>query len=134
MKDHVETRVLTNSFTYSHSYKMLLGFTIVFAFVCSFYIASAWQFIALLSALSVVAYLAWTTGHVAGVEGAVKSTLEYMVEDGFLEKEIIDGDTIVSRIDNLVYLEECKCGERLVVNESVTKGHRENGKDYEKDE
>ena len=57
-----------------------------------------------------------------------------MVEDGFLEKEIIDGATIVSRIDNLVYLEECKCGERLVVNESVTKGHRENGKDYEKDE
>lgn len=135
MKDPMETKVLTNSFTYSHSYKLLLGFATVFAVVCSFYIASVWQFAALLAALTTVAYLAWTTGHVSGVEGAVQSTIQYLVDDGFLEKEVIDDEIIVTRIDDLVYLEEnnCGCG-GLVINRSATKGHRENGKDYEKDE
>jgi hypothetical protein len=134
MKDQMEAKVLTNSFTYSHSYKLLLGFVVVFAIGCSFYIASVWQFAALLGALSVVAYLAWTMGHVSSVEDTVASTLEFLVEEGFLEQEVIDGEIIVLRIEDLTYLEEndCGCG-GLFINRSATKGHRENGKDYEKE-
>ena len=133
MKDQMEAKVLTNFFTFSHSPVLLMGAIIAFAIVCSSYI-TGFGFIGLLAALSAIGYLAWENGHVSGVNRAVESTLEFLVEEGFLEMEIVDEEVHVCRVEDLIYTEKCKCGERLIVNESVTKGHRENGKDYEKDE
>ena len=130
MKDQMETKVLTNSFTFSHSPVLLMGAIIAFALVCSFYI-TGFGFIGVLTALSVIGYLAWTQGHISGAMSAVESTLEYLVEDGFLEREVLEDDVEVCRIDNLVYLDKCKCGERLIINRSATKGHEENGKEQD---
>jgi hypothetical protein len=132
MKDQMEMKVLTNSFTFSHSPVLLMGAIIAFALICSFYI-TGFGFIGILVTLSAIGYLAWENGHVSGVNRAVESTLEFLVEEGYLEKEIIDEEIQVCRVDELIYTEECECGERLIVNESVTKGHIENGKDYEKE-
>jgi len=111
---------------------LLLGAIITFGLVCSFYV-TGFGLVGVLVALSGIGYLAWMNGHESGTIVAVESTLKYLVEDGFLEKEIIDEEIRVYRVDNLIYTEKCECGERLIVNESVTKGHRENGKDYEKE-
>ena len=132
MKDQMEMKVLTNSFTFSHSPVLLMGAIIAFALICSFYI-TGFGFIGILVTLSAIGYLAWENGHVSGVNRAVESTLEFLVEEGYLEKEIIDEEIQVCRVDDLIYTEACECGERLIVNESITKGHRENGKDYEKE-
>ena len=132
MKDQMETKVLTNSFIYSHSNVLLLGAIIAFGLLCSLYI-TGFGLVGALAALSGIGYLAWMNGHESGAMVAVESTLRYLIEDGFLEKEIIDEEIQVYRVDELIYTEKCGCGERLVVNPSVTKGHRENGKDYEKE-
>ena len=134
MKDQMETKVLTNSFTFSHSSTLLVSFALVFAIGCSFWISSVWQFALLLSGLSIVAFLSWTHGQVSGVIAGAESTLEYLVEDGFLEREVLEDDVEVSRIENLVYLDKCECGERLIINLSATKGHEENGKEQDEDE
>ena len=133
MKDQMETKVLMNSFISSHSNVLLMGTITAFAFVCSLYVTGV-GFIGVLVGLSVIGYLSWMNGHESGVMVAVESTLKYLVDDGFLEKEIVDDEILVYRVDDLTYTEKCKCGERLIVNQSATKGHRENGKDYEKDE
>ena len=134
MKDQMETKVLTNSFTFSHSSTLLVSFALVFAIGCSFWISSVWQFALLLAGLSTVAFLSWTHGQVSGVIAGAESALEYLVEDGFLEREVLEDDVEVSRIENLVYLDKCECGERLIINPSATKGHRENGKEQDDDE
>ena len=131
MNDQMETKVLTNSFTFSHSSTLLVSFALVFAIGCSFWISSVWQFVLLLSGLSTVAFLSWTHGQVSGVIAGAESALEYLVEDGFLEREVLEDDIEVSRIENLVYLDKCKCGERLIINPSATKGHKENGKEQD---
>ena len=132
MKDRMQTKVLTNSFIYSHSNVLLMGAIIAFGLVCSLYITGL-GLVGILATLSVIGYLAWMNGHESGALVAVESTLKYLIEDGFLEKEVIDGEIRVFRVDDLIYTDECGCGERLIINPSVTKGHRENGKDYEKE-
>ena len=75
MKDRMQTKVLTNSFIYSHSNVLLMGAIIAFGLVCSLYITGL-GLVGILATLSAIGYLAWMNGHESGAVVAVESTLK----------------------------------------------------------
>ena len=132
MKDQMETNVLMSSFIYSHSKKLLIIVSAFLAVVCAMHFVSLYNFVAMVGAIGVTTHLMWMVGHQTGIEDGVASTMESLVELGFFETEITDDDTVVKRVDDLVYFDKCqKCEGGMVLNPSATKGHKYNGKKEE---
>ena len=132
MKDQMVMKVLTSSFIYSHSKKLLIIVSAFLAVVCAMHFVSLYNFAAMVGAIGIIAHLACNWGHKAGVEDGVESTLERLIASGLVETEVMDDDTIVKRVDDLVYFDECqKCEGGMVLNPSATKGHKYNGKKEE---
>ena len=133
MKDQMVMKVLTSSFIYSHSKELLIVVSVLFlAIVYAMYFVSLYNFVAMVGAIGIIAHLACNWGHKAGVEDGVESTLESLIASGLFETEVRDDDTIVKRVDDLVYFDECqKCEGGMVLNPSATKGHKYNGKKEE---
>ena len=132
MKDQMELNALTSSFIYSHSKNLLIIVSAFLAVVCVMHFVSLYNFVAMVGAIGVTTHLMWMVGHRTGIEDGVESTLESLIGLGFFETEIRDDDTIVKRVDDLVYFDKCqKCEGGMVINPSATKGHKYNGKKEE---
>ena len=125
MKDQMETSVLTSSFIYSHSRELLYIISAFALAVCALHFMSLYNFVIMIAAICGVAYLAWVTGYTTGVEVGVASTLESLIEMGYLETEAGENDTIVKKAEDLVYFDKCQnCEGGLNLNLSATKGHK----------
>ena len=132
MKDQMELKVLTSSFIYSHSKKLLIIVSAFLAVVCATHFVSLYNFVIMVGTIGVTTHLMWMVGHRNGVEEGVEATMESLVEMGLFETEIRDDDTVVKRVDDLVYFDKCqKCEGGMVLNPSATKGHKYNGKKEE---
>ena len=84
--------------------------------------------IIILGLVSVVCFFSWVVGHARGVSSGVEGTLSYLTEENFLQREILDDDTIIHYEPNLVYYDKCQnCDCGMVFNPAVTKGHKSNG-------
>ena len=125
MKDQTEENVLTNSFIYSHSRELLYIISAFALAVCALHFMSLYNFVIMITAICGVAYLAWVTGYTTGVEVGVASTLESLIELGYLETEAGESGTIVKREEDLVYFNKCQnCEDGMKLNPSATKGHK----------
>ena len=132
MKDQMEASELTSSFIYSHSRELLFIISAFLLVVCVIHFMSLYNFVVMVAAIGAAAYLMWMVGHKTGIEDGVESTLESLIELGLFETEIRDDDTVVKRVDDLVYFDKCqKCEGGMVINPSATKGHKYNGKKEE---
>ena len=132
MKDQLTTKELTNSFIYSHSQKLIIGFCVLLAVLGAHYFESIISFLIMLGAISVVSYISWVIGAGQGFEHSAEAVLASLVELGFLDSVIENGESVILKVEDLMYYDKCTkcdCG-GLVYNASATKGHRKNeGKD-----
>ena len=128
MKDQVRAKVLTNSFIYSHSLKLIVGFCFMLPILGAYYFESAISFAIMIGSMTVVSYISWVTGRGQGFEDATELVLDSLVELGFLDKSVENDESVIIKVDDLVYFDKCTkcdCG-GLVHNPSATKGHRTN--------
>ena len=125
MKDQMEASELTSSFIYSHSRELLFIISAFLLVVCVIHFMTLYNFVVMVAAIGAAAYLAWVTGYSTGVEVGVASTLESLIELGYLEAEAGENDTIVKKAEDLVYFDKCQnCEGGLNLNLSATKGHK----------
>ena len=125
MKDQTEENVLTNSFIYSHSRELLYIISAFVLAVCVIHFMSLYNFVVMVAGIGAAAYLEWVTGYSNGVEVGVESTLESLIELGYLEAEAGESGTIVKRAEDLVYFDKCQnCEDGMILNPSATKGHK----------
>ena len=125
MKDQMEASELTSSFIYSHSRELLFIISAFLLVVCVIHFMSLYNFVVMVAAIGAAAYLAWVTGYSTGVEVGVASTLESLIELGYLETEAGESGTIVKKEEDLVYFNKCQnCEDGMKLNPSATKGHK----------
>ena len=128
MKDQMTTKALTNSFIYSHSQKLIIGFCVLLAIIGAYYFESVISFSIMIGAMSIVSYISWVIGQGQGFEHATEAVLESMVELGFVDKAIEEDESVILKVEDLQYFYKCPndncCG--LILDASATKGHKTN--------
>jgi hypothetical protein len=134
MKDQLTAKALTNSFIYSHSQKLIIGLCFILAILGAYYFESAISFAIMIGSMTIVSYVSWVVGRGQGFEEAPEVVLSSLVELGFLDRTVENGESIILKIEDLVYFDKCTkcdCG-GLILNPSATKGHKTNeGKNEE---
>ena len=122
------TKALTNSFIYSHSQKLIIGFCVLLAIIGAYYFESVISFSIMIGAMSIVSYISWVIGQGQGFEHATEAVLESMVELGFVDKAIEEDESVILKVEDLQYFYSCPkdncCG--LILDASATKGHKTN--------
>ena len=134
MKNQIAAKILTNSFIYSHSQKLIIGFCVLLAIMGTYYFESVVSFSIMIGAMTFVSYISWVVGQGQGFEHATEAVLESMVELGFVDRAIEDEESVILKVEDLQYFYKCPkencCG--LILDASATKGHKTNeGKDEE---
>ena len=132
MKDQLTAKALTNSFIYSHSQKLIIGLCFILAGLGAYYFESAISFAIMIGSMTIVSYISWVVGREQGFENAPDVVLSSLVELGFLDRTVENGECIILKVEDLAYFDKCaNCDcSGLILNPSATKGHKTNeGKD-----
>jgi hypothetical protein len=104
------------------------------AILGAYYFESAISFAIMIGSMTIVSYISWVVGRVQGFENAPDAVLSSLVELGFLDRTVENGESVILKVEDLAYFDKCtKCDcSGLILNPSATKGHKTNeGKNEE---
>ena len=126
MSDHIQTKTLTNWYTFFLDvwlpYLATVGF-VLFLFYSSLSILESVLIVAFMTGMAfIVALNSW----IRGQEDGMNSTMETLIESGLILDEMVDHQITLKPASNVDVYEQCsKCGDGVIFSPSLTKQQNE---------
>ena len=126
MSDHIQTKTLTNWYTFFLDvwlpYLATVGFVLFLLYSSLSILESVLIFVFMTGMAFIVALNSWSRGQ----EDGMNTTMETLIESGLILDEMIDHQIILKPASGVDVYEQCsKCGDGVIFSPSLTKQQNE---------